>query len=550
MSFNTKVIYDTNSSFTSLQSVEESGQPSSITLQQLTPNQQYYTKAELYENGSLQSVSSIEQFSTLAQGLGTITYSSCTRSGYDYIVVYNYTSTYAASSAVLVRQGNPQYTYQGVIDSNNGTLTFTLDDLACCGTHYLVYAYFEDIYGEHFQSGSTTITTTTVNEISITSTTPYETSIEVDLSYVIDSGFTWSWVDWWYAYQDPETEQSQGHTFFGNGDDSVVMDNLTEGTAYKFRATITLGDGVTMVNSTVVTASTTAHDYSNDYFTVKNKYNGNNTISLNASGVISQTVYFSKDNGENWSSISISNNSSTSSTTKYIGPLPSGGTLLMRCSGGLAANGSHISLYSTYNIEVYGNLYSLYYNSPQAPSGTLNNYAFAHLFENNRTLVSAEKLWLGVRTVPIGMFENMFYSCTSLTTPPSLDNIVTVNENGMKSMFSACESLTTAPQMSNLTTIGITATREMFKNCTSLTTAPDLRRVTSVNDYGMENMFYGCTSLSTAYAPTMTWNTAKMRNWLSGVANTGTLYADSSIASGIPTSNASGCPSGWTIQRL
>ena len=120
----------------------------------------------------------------------------------------------------------------------------------------------------------------------------------------------------------------------------------------------------------------------------------------------------------------------------------------------------------------------------------------------------------------------------------------------MSGMFANCQSLRTAPDLSGLTTVPESGLYSMFSTCTSLTEAPNLIKITDVDNYGMQNMFYGCTYLTTVYAPTITWDTSKTQGWLDGVAASGTLYADASIASTIPTNSTSDCPNGWTVASI
>ena len=84
--------------------------------------------------------------------------------------------------------------------------------------------------------------------------------------------------------------------------------------------------------------------------------------------------------------------------------------------------------------------------------------------------------------------DQMFYSCSSLTTIPLLD---TSNVTDMNNMFSDCSSLTTIPLLdtSNVTNMG-----GMFSGCDQLTTIPQL------NTSHAHNMMYligGCENLTT-----------------------------------------------------
>ena len=82
----------------------------------------------------------------------------------------------------------------------------------------------------------------------------------------------------------------------------------------------------------------------------------------------------------------------------------------------------------------------------------------------------------------------MFGSCSKLTTIPLLD---TSNVTDMNSMFSGCDQLTTIPQ---LNTSNVTDMNSMFSGCSQLTTIPllDTSNVISIG-----KMFSGCSSLTT-----------------------------------------------------
>ena len=129
------------------------------------------------------------------------------------------------------------------------------------------------------------------------------------------------------------------------------------------------------------------------------------------------------------------------------------------------------------------------------------------IFKENRRLGYIDKFDFSETT----NMNNMFYSCTSLTTIPQMD---TSNVTDMNSMFYGCTKLTTIPQMdtSNTTNMGnmfsgcrtlktipqmntsnVTSMSYMFSSCPSLTTIPqmDISKVTN-----MSSMFNGCTSLT------------------------------------------------------
>ena len=92
-------------------------------------------------------------------------------------------------------------------------------------------------------------------------------------------------------------------------------------------------------------------------------------------------------------------------------------------------------------------------------------------------------------------YSSMFFSCTSLTTAPTLP-ATTLANNCYRSMFFSCTSLTTAPKLP-ATTLADSCYGSMFNRCTSLTTVPKLP-ATTLADNCYRSMFFGCTSLTTA----------------------------------------------------
>ena len=106
--------------------------------------------------------------------------------------------------------------------------------------------------------------------------------------------------------------------------------------------------------------------------------------------------------------------------------------------------------------------------------------------------------------------QNMFSSCTYLTTIPQLD---TSNVTNMNQMFLRCTSLTTIPQ---LDTSQATNMDNMFNGCTSLTTIPQLDTSQATSMIGM---FSNCTSLTTI--PQL--DTAQVTNMMTMFSHSGSL---------------------------
>ena len=120
------------------------------------------------------------------------------------------------------------------------------------------------------------------------------------------------------------------------------------------------------------------------------------------------------------------------------------------------------------------------------------------------------------------------------------------------SLFSGCSVLTSAPELPALKIVA-RSYQGMFSGCTALTRAPVLPAYSLAN-YSYLNMFDGCSALSyvdvcaTSFALSDT-ALRSCRNWLSGVAATGTIrlfdiYGDN----GTVPRGVSYCPAGWSVE--
>lgn len=145
-----------------------------------------------------------------------------------------------------------------------------------------------------------------------------------------------------------------------------------------------------------------------------------------------------------------------------------------------------------------------------------NEYAFRFLFSGCTGVVDAANLIL-----PTGLVDGCFWG-----------------------MFNNCTGLTTAPELP-ATTLETYCYCNMFAYCTSLRTAPKLPAAvlkTSCYYY----MFYECRHISRIEClATDTSASTCIRNWVNGVAATGTFVKNPSMSSW--GSGVSGIPSGWTV---
>ena len=198
----------------------------------------------------------------------------------------------------------------------------------------------------------------------------------------------------------------------------------------------------------------------------------------------------------------------------------------------------------TGKIEAWHNVMSMLRTNDFATYNTVVSHAFRNLFRECTSLTKAPAL--PATTLAYACCSYMFYGCTLLTEAPELP-ATTLAQYCYCDMFELCTSLTKAPELP-ATTLANDCYIGMFSGCTSLTKAPELPATTLASDcYGY--MFEGCSNLnevrcqmpSTYSSSSIGSNYAK--NWLEGVASTGTFYtnADAKWPSG-----ASGIPTGWT----
>lgn len=188
---------------------------------------------------------------------------------------------------------------------------------------------------------------------------------------------------------------------------------------------------------------------------------------------------------------------------------------------------------------------SLITETPQLPATEISDYCYAYMFRGCTALEHVPET-LPATTLYHGCYFVMFQGCTSLEEAPMLP-ATTMAPQCYQQMFQDCTSLTEAPQLP-ATTLAEHCYGSMFSGCTFLTSAPSICSVANVTGcYG--GMFYGCSSLSSISitAASGTWDTNNSSNWLSGVAASGFMTANARVGYNIPTSNASGCPSGWEL---
>ena len=309
-----------------------------------------------------------------------------------------------------------------------------------------------------------------------------------------------------------------------------------------------------------------------DYFYIESLGDGN-TISVKNDGNgdtsgVTPTLEYSADKNT-WNTITFDWTSGTH-TTELPVKLNTGGKMYFRNDTRKFSNsyGKYITFSSSVKSNVGGDIRTLSnYLDVDSEITPPQNFMFYNLFCKNEKIVDASDLRLTYSTLIAVCYSQLFYGCTSLTTAPELPAtkladscysnmfngctslttapelpVTTLAENCYQSMFKGCSKLTTAPELP-ATKLKKGCYSNMYKKCTSLTTAPELPATTLVSECYRE-MFYGCSKLNsiTVYADDISGFQC-IRDWLFGVASTGTFNNMGSATYTINSTN--GIPTGW-----
>lgn len=259
----------------------------------------------------------------------------------------------------------------------------------------------------------------------------------------------------------------------------------------------------------------TGPNYARMYLTFKALESGTFTYTRGGDNGDGNT-YYSLDSGVTWTACATEGATTTSTVSE-------GDEVLWKSSGitPKSTTGGHIGNFSSSGeFEVYGNVMSMQNGDNFAGvTNVAQQYQFARLFYNATHLISCENLVMPSGTLTNRCCYNMFYGCSSLTTPPALPST---------SLYNYCYN-------------------NMFRGCTSLTTAPDLN-ATTLSSYCYQYMFRGCSNLTYIKClATSISATNCLSDWVRDVAASGTFVKDSTMSSW-PSGN-SGIPENWTIEN-
>ena len=340
--------------------------------------------------------------------------------------------------------------------------------------------------------------------------------------------------------------------------------------------------------------------YSQQYLTFVALENGTFTLTIpeNITPAYMESVSYSTDNGETWTTT----NNTYSRITVTTPTIEAGNTVLWKGVGKQFTNSSNYSWFeSTGNFNVCGNIMSLFYEDDfqnQTSFIDSSEYNFRYLFYNATKLINTKNLILPATTLKQYCYSQMFEGCTSLVTAPELPATI-LADDCYSQMFRECENLIIAPELP-ATTLATNCYYQMFYNCLALTTAPNLpattlaqfcyyqmffqcvtmeyniptilpattlvyacyeemfcacRKMTTAPilpaltlvDHCYSQMFTGCCELNYIKAMfTTTPSSAYCQNWVLSVSETGTFVKNSAASWDVTGDN--GIPSGWTVK--
>jgi len=130
---------------------------------------------------------------------------------------------------------------------------------------------------------------------------------------------------------------------------------------------------------------------------------------------------------------------------------------------------------------------------------TLGNYACSAMFYNCGELTTTPEQ-LPALSIPEGAYKEMYRGCTKITRAPSILATEAVGASGdnngaFQNMFYSCRRLATPPTTLGIAEVPKDCYRGMFQGCSALASAPDLSTMTSVGKGGCKDMFNGCSVL-------------------------------------------------------
>ena len=290
-------------------------------------------------------------------------------------------------------------------------------------------------------------------------------------------------------------------------------------------------------------------DYSKMYFTIESLEDSNAISIQNVNCNTLPTFSYSTDNGQTWSSVTMTKNG-----TQNIATIDTGNKVLFK-----GTNNNLALAYNQYNkfngsktFKAYGNVMSLlngdnFKQNGEFSSTSQNN--LIGLFYEVTTLTDASNLVLPALSLKQSSYNGMFRGCSGLTNAPELP-ATTLAKGCYSSMFEGCINLDKAPELP-ATTLADECYQRMFcmdrnsKLTTPKMTKSPILRAAYIGGNAYKEMFKGNGNLIEVTCLATSGRGTGTSDWLLNVSSTGVFRKDSSVTWDTGTSHI---PSGWTVE--
>lgn len=303
------------------------------------------------------------------------------------------------------------------------------------------------------------------------------------------------------------------------------------------------------------------HNYSNDYLTIISLEDDNEIGWMHVNNEYFVGVTYSLDNGRTWNVYEYDENSENPFYYSF-GTFDTGDKILLKGTATRYGDfwysnegGPAGCPCSEKTVNVVGNIMSMLYGDnfvgeTSFPSEA-GGYEFVCFFTKLK-IISAENLILPATTLDTDCYTQMFFGgfgyedpdeTHTLQIPPTLP-ATTLATSCYEEMFRNCKNLIVTPELP-ATTLENSCYKNMFEGCTSLTEAPELPATTLVSSC-YNYMFQNCSSLNYIKAMfTTTPSTTYTRDWVNGVAASGTFVKNSAAQWNV--TDVYGVPTNWTV---
>ena len=290
-------------------------------------------------------------------------------------------------------------------------------------------------------------------------------------------------------------------------------------------------------------------NFANMYFTIESLQDSNAIKMQRAKTANNPILSYSLDDGETWNTVTVN-------STVTFATINTGDKIIFK-----GTNTKFASAWDTYNyfsatkqFKVYGNIMSIINGDDFKENSEFDSSSTHHFAGLLRTtyLVDASNLILPALTIYTSSYNGMFRGATALQHGPQMLATTPTGTECCSSMFEGCINLE-EPIEINFTTLSQQCCFRMFcMNRTAkittpkMTKSPILKCNTAATDCYKE-MFEGNGNLNEITC-LLTSSTGGTTDWVKYAgADTGTFYKHPS-KNDWPNNNASGIPTGWTVE--